>query len=92
MADQATYLLRSTSEGVAYYLSNVSPNGCHVEFDRRIDHGWRFTAAERDKLASDHDHIRGRWVLLEREKKRVAATPTAHSGTAGTPDTEGTSK
>jgi hypothetical protein len=86
MTKPATYLLRSMSEGVAYYLSNVSPNGCHVEFDRRIDHGWRFTAAERGKLASDHGHIRGRWVLLEREKKRRAATPTAPSGSEGASD------
>jgi len=66
------YLLRSTTEGVPYYLSNVSPNGCHVEFDRRIDHGWRFTKQERADLERDHGHIRGRWVLLEREEKRRA--------------------
>lgn len=79
MAKSATYLLRSMSEGVAYYLSNVSPNGCHVEFDRRIDHGWRFTAAERDKLAKDHGHIRGRWALLDREAKRRAASHEAEA-------------
>ena len=79
MAEPATYLLRSMSEGVAYYLSNVSPSGCHVEFDRRIDHGWRFTAAERDKLAKDHGHIRGRWVLLDREVKRNAAAHEAEA-------------
>lgn len=72
MADQVIYLLRSTSEGVPYYLSNVSPNGCHVEFDRRIDHGWRFTEKERADLTRDHGHIRGRWVLLDREQKRRA--------------------
>jgi hypothetical protein len=84
MTKPAIYLLRSMSEGVAYYLSNVSPSGCHVEFDRRIDHGWRFNATERDKLRNDHGHIHGRWVLLDREKRRLAATPTAQSGTAGT--------
>jgi hypothetical protein len=79
MAKPATYLLRSTAEGVPYYLSNVSPNGCHVEFDRRIDHGWRFTEKERADLAQDHGHIRGRWVLLDREEKRRAAA----QGTTG---------
>jgi hypothetical protein len=77
MAKQATYLLRSTFEGVAYYLNNVSANGCNVEFDRRIDHAWRFTGKGRGDLMRDHGHIRGRWVLLDREQKRRAAAQEA---------------
>lgn len=77
MANTATYLLRSAHKGVAYYLSNVSPNGCNVEFDRRIEHGWRFTAEGRDDLTKRHSHIRGRWVLLDREEKRRATAQGA---------------
>jgi hypothetical protein len=84
MTKPATYLLRSTTEGVPYYLSNVSPNGCHIEFDRRIDHGWRFTDKERAELTRDHGHIRGRWVLLDREEKRRAAAQRTTGQEGGT--------
>lgn len=85
MAKPATYLLRSMSQGAPYYLSNVSPNGLHVEFDRRIDHGWRFTAEARADLTRDYGHIRGRWVLLACEEKRIdrAAQSRAQSDTTG---------
>jgi hypothetical protein len=75
MAESSTYLLRTTNEGKTYYLSNVSPNGCNVEFDMRIDHGWRFTAEGRADLTKRHSHIRGRWVRLDREERRRAAAP-----------------
>jgi len=89
MANPAIYLLRSMHEGVAYYLNNVSPNGCTVEFDWRIEHGRRFTEKERADLTRDHGHIRGRWVLLNREEGRREAAQGAAIPCDGQSKTQG---
>ena len=80
MAD--TYLLRSTTKGVAYYLSHVSDDGCNVEFDRRIHYALNFTSEARANLEKKYAHIRGRWVLLDREQQRIAdkSDSGAHHG------------
>lgn len=73
MAALKLYILKETSGLMSarpLYLTRVTHGGRKVHFHLSPDMARKFTSKQRETFKAKHPHVKGRWVLLNKETER----------------------